>query len=59
MKLASVEKILSLEPIEIDMAEGKSLLNKNTEREGLVFRCTDDTLSFKSISNKFLLKNNE
>lgn len=40
-------------------AEGKSLLNKNTEREGLVFRCVEDGLSFKVISNKFLLKNNE
>lgn len=40
-------------------AEGKSLLNENTEREGLVFRCTEDDLSFKVISNKYLLKNNE
>ena len=40
-------------------AEGKSLLNKNVEREGLVFRCIDDGLSFKVVSNKFLIKNNE
>jgi hypothetical protein len=43
----------------LQYAEGKSILNKNTEREGLVLRCFDDNLSFKVISNKFLLKNNE
>lgn len=36
-------------------AEGKSLLNQNTEREGLVFK-SDGNVSFKAISNKFLLK---
>lgn len=40
-------------------AEDKSTLNRNTEREGLVFRDIDNTISFKVISNKFLLKNNE
>jgi len=40
-------------------AEGKSKLNKNTEREGVVLRCIEDNLSFKVISNKFLLKNDE
>ena len=40
-------------------AEGKSLINKTKEREGLVFRAVGSTLSFKVISNKFLLKNNE
>ena len=43
----------------LKMAEGKSVLNKSTEREGLVLRCTEDNLSFKVISNKFLLKNEE
>jgi RNA ligase (TIGR02306 family) len=43
----------------IQYAEGKSLLNKNTEREGVVFRCIDADLSFKVISNKYLLKNDE
>lgn len=38
-------------------AEGKSFLNQNTEREGLVIRSKDMTISFKAISNKFLLKN--
>jgi RNA ligase (TIGR02306 family) len=38
-------------------AEDKSCLNANTEREGIVFKCTTDPgLSFKAISNKYLLK---
>ena len=36
-------------------AEGKSALNPNTEREGVVVRSMDGTISFKSISNQFLL----
>jgi hypothetical protein len=40
-------------------AEGKSKLNSSTEREGVVLRCVEDNLSFKVISNKFLLKNDE
>jgi RNA ligase (TIGR02306 family) len=36
-------------------AEGKSVLNKDTEREGVVIRSHDRTISFKVISNKFLL----
>lgn len=40
-------------------SEGKSKLH-NVEREGLVWRCVDHpTVSFKAISNKFLLANNE
>ena len=39
------------------MAEGPSVLNSKTEREGLVFKCISDTsIHFKVISNKFLLK---
>jgi hypothetical protein len=38
-------------------AEGKSELNSDTEREGVVVRSVDGTISFKAISNKFLLKN--
>jgi RNA ligase (TIGR02306 family) len=38
-------------------AEGKSTLNPDTEREGVVVRSMDGTISFKAISNKFLLKN--
>jgi RNA ligase (TIGR02306 family) len=36
-------------------AEGKSILNDKVEREGLVIRSLDRSISFKSISNKFLL----
>jgi RNA ligase (TIGR02306 family) len=36
-------------------SEGKSALNPNTEREGVVVRSLDGSISFKSISNKFLL----
>ena len=44
-------------PMLLDMAEGMSYLN-NSQREGLVFKChTDPSISFKAISNKWLLKN--
>ncbi|HEX8615392.1 MAG TPA: RNA ligase (ATP) [Telluria sp.] len=36
-------------------AEGKSALKASTEREGLVFKCLGADVSFKAISNKFLL----
>ncbi len=36
-------------------AEAKSVLNDKTEREGVVVRSIDGTISFKAISNKFLL----
>lgn len=36
-------------------ADAKSVLNSNFDREGVVIRSTDRTISFKSISNKFLL----
>ncbi len=39
----------------LEYAEGKSQLNENTEREGVVVRSMDGTISFKAISNKFLL----
>jgi hypothetical protein len=40
------------------LAEGKSILNPNTEREGLVWvrGSGDDRISFKTISNRFLAK---
>lgn len=38
-------------------AEGKSILNPKTEREGIIFRTVDGTFDFKAISNRFLLKN--
>ncbi len=49
----------------LKFVEDKSVLNKNTEREGIVFVSTvfvkkfNGRLSFKGISNRFLLKNDE
>lgn len=40
----------------LNWAEGKSVLNATTEREGFVFKRLDANASFKAISNKFLLK---
>lgn len=41
----------------LEAAEGKSVLNTKTEREGLVFKnLGNPNVSFKAISNKFLLK---
>jgi hypothetical protein len=37
-------------------ADGKSVLNERFDREGVVFRTMDRTVSFKAISNTFLLK---
>jgi len=41
------------------LAEGKSVLNSKTEREGLVFKSNVGAFSFKAISNKFLLKHGD
>jgi RNA ligase (TIGR02306 family) len=42
----------------LTFAEGQSMLNPKTKREGLVFKnLTDPSKSFKSISNSWLLKN--
>lgn len=38
-------------------AEEKSIINNKVEREGIVVRSYDQEISFKVISNKFLLKN--
>ena len=42
----------------LKLAEGKSILNTQSEREGLVWVSVDspERFSFKTISNKFLLK---
>lgn len=56
--LGTIPLNFSLKEI-IAFAEGKSMLNNQTEREGLVFRCTETGHSFKAISNKFMLKNDE
>jgi RNA ligase (TIGR02306 family) len=39
-------------------AESKSILYSSAEREGLVYKCCQVNISFKAISNKFLLRNN-
>jgi ATP-dependent RNA circularization protein (DNA/RNA ligase family) len=36
-------------------AEGRSQLNSKQEREGVVFKQVDDGMTFKAISNKYLL----
>lgn len=38
------------------LAEGKSVINPEVEREGLVIRSTDSKISFKVISNRWLLQ---
>ncbi|MBK7867615.1 MAG: hypothetical protein IPJ75_11910 [Ignavibacteriales bacterium] len=44
----------------LQMANGKSQLNPDANREGLVFRTADDKrFSFKAISNNFLLLDEE
>ncbi|CAB4241523.1 RNA_lig_DRB0094, RNA ligase [uncultured Caudovirales phage] len=43
----------------LKFSEGKSNLNPQTEREGLVFKCHTLDQSFKAISNKFLLKSKD
>lgn len=44
----------------ITYADGPSMLNTKTNREGVVFkRCSGEHTSFKVISNKFLLKTGE
>ena len=40
----------------ISYADGKSRLNPETDREGIVIRNKDKSVSFKAISNTFLLK---
>ena len=40
----------------LQMAEAKSIMNDKAEREGVVIRSRDNKISFKAISNKFLLK---
>ena len=43
----------------LKMADGKSILNGLADREGIVFRSLDSKISFKAISNKYLIKNGE
>jgi len=39
----------------LKVADDKSVLNFSFDREGIVIRSSDRTISFKAISNKFLL----
>lgn len=39
-------------------AEGKSELYGGIEREGVVYKCNERHLSFKAVSNRFILRNN-
>lgn len=43
----------------VEFSKGKSKINTNTEREGLVIRNYDENISFKVINPNFLLKNDE
>ena len=45
----------------LKMAEGKSVMGDivGPEREGLVYKCNERQVSFKTVSNKFLLKSGE
>jgi len=43
----------------LEYADGPSLYNRNTAREGLVFKHCSRDFSFKAISNKFLLKHGD
>lgn len=40
-------------------AEGKSVLNSNQEREGIVFKDVAGGITFKAISNRYLIKTGE
>lgn len=41
----------------LDCADGETRLKKGGKREGIVMKCNEAELSFKAISNKWLLKN--
>lgn len=43
----------------LDHAEQKSILNPDTWQEGFVYKALDGSISFKAISNRFLLKGGE
>lgn len=43
----------------LEIADGASVLNSKTTREGVVIRALDGSFSFKVISNKWLLKEKE
>lgn len=51
-ELSEVDAILA-------QAEGRSWLNGNQEREGIVYKQVEGGMTFKAISNKYLLKGGE
>ena len=54
--------ILTTESVDdlLQRAEGKSVMGMiGCEREGIVYKCNEKQVSFKAISNKFLLKGGE
>ena len=55
---ASLYDTLGIKTVDavLGFAEGASTLMNKTEREGVVFKCTTRQLSFKAISNRFLLR---
>ena len=59
--LHSATRLLDSDTVEslLRVAEGKSIMGGEIgpEREGLVFKCNEKSVSFKAISNRFLLKN--
>jgi len=56
---SNTELIESVESL-LKLAEGKSVMGTvGCEREGLVYKCNERQVSFKAISNKFLLKGGE
>lgn len=50
-----LEDPMTLERI-LDTADGQSVINPQVAREGLVFKALDGSISFKAISNRWLLK---
>ena len=50
--IGTVEDLLS-------WANDKSRLNPNVDREGIVFKCNEEKVSFKAISNSYLLKHGD
>lgn len=60
--ITSIYKIININDFQdveqiLKFAEAMSRINETTEREGVVFKClSDPSLSFKAISNNFLLK---
>lgn len=43
----------------LEAAEGKSILNAKQEREGIVFKQVDGGMTFKAVSNRYLIKSGE